>query len=131
MLVATWLYVIGALAISLASGTGLLGASRSWWKLIAALAAGVATQILLVNTTAWGSSQHLSIWMFLAAALVYPAGLLVLGAVAFVARKMDRTRRIYVCIGFAVPIYLTSTVAGMLMGCATDIECLRSYSQLL
>ncbi len=131
MLLVTWLYVIGALTISLASGSGLLRTSRSWWKLIVVLAVGVALQILLVNTTAWGGSQHLSIWMFLGAALVYPAGLLILGGVALVARNMDRTKRIYLCIGFAVPIYMTSTVAGMLLGCAADIECLRAYSQVL
>lgn len=120
MLIVTWLYAVGALAIALASGTGLLGTSRNWWKLVAVLTAGVAVQILLVNTTAWSASQHLPIRTFISAVLVYPAGLLILGGIAFAARKMDRARRMYLCIGLVVPIYLTSTVAGVVMGCEAN-----------
>ena len=130
MLIASWLYAIGALAISFASGTGLLGASKRWWNLVIVLAACVAVQILLVTTTAWGANQHLSIWMFVGVAVAYPLGLLVLGGLAFATRHLQRSRRVYLCAGLAVPIYLSSTIAGMMMGCATDIECMRSYSEL-
>lgn len=131
MLIASWLFAIGALAIVLASRTALLAVSKRWWKLMLVLAACIGAQILLVNATAWGASQGLSIWMFIGAALAYPAGLLILGGIAFIARRMECSRRMYLCIGLTVPIYLASTLAGMLMGCATDLECMRSYSELL
>ncbi len=131
MLVITWLYVIGALAIALASGTALPRDRRKWFQWVFVLAAGVAVQLLLVNTTAWGASQELPIWIFVGIALAYPAGLLLLGGIAYAARRQQRLRRIYLCIGMAVPIYLTSTLAGMAMGCATDLECMRSYPEIL
>ena len=131
MLIAAWLYTVGALAIVLASGTALLGASRRWWKLVLALTACIAVQILVVNTTAWSASQHLSIRLFVGAAVAYPIGLLVLGGVAFVARRMQQARRVYLCAGLAVPIFVSSTIAGMLMGCAADLDCMRTYSELL
>ncbi len=131
MLFTTWLYALGALGISLAAGTGLLGFSRRWWNLVLALTAFIGIQILLVNGSAWDASRYASIWMLAGAVLVYPAGLLLLGGLAFVVRRMQRTRRMLLCIGLAVPIYLSSTVAGILIGCATDLECMRSYAVLL